>query len=92
MAQGETQLITLLLQGNTRKKFGKIFITYQCCVVSFFPTVLQPLIEAFSNGMYNLLVRSKICNKAIRKYDVSAPTTITISIPGADNQDADRRR
>lgn len=62
------------------------------CVSSFFPTVLQPPVEAFSSGMYNLLVRLKICNKAVRKYDVSAPTSITISIPGADNQDADRRR
>ena len=37
-------------------------------------------------------MRCKICKKPVRRYDVGAPTGITISIPGADTQDAERRR
>jgi len=37
-------------------------------------------------------VRCKICKKPVRRYDVGAPSGITISIPGADSQDAERRR
>nr|CAG4647070.1 EOG090X06Q3 [Megafenestra aurita]SVE92404.1 EOG090X06Q3 [Megafenestra aurita] len=59
---------------------------------SFFPTVMQPVIEIFSRGIYNLLVGLRICRKPVRKYDVGAPTAITISLPGTDTQDAERRR
>ena len=41
---------------------------------------------------FSLLVRCKICKKPVRRYDVGAPSGITISIPGADSQDAERRR
>lgn len=59
---------------------------------SFFPTVLQPPIDICSKGVYNLLVGLKICRKPVRKYDVGAPTAITISLPGTDTHDAERRR
>ena len=61
-------------------------------VFSFFPTVMQPPIEICSKGVYNLLVGLKVCRKPIRKYDVGAPTAITISLPGTDPHDAERRR
>lgn len=53
---------------------------------------MQPVIEIFSRGIYNLLVGLRICRKPVRKYDVGAPTAITISLPGTDTQDAERRR
>nr|CAG4641716.1 EOG090X06Q3 [Eurycercus lamellatus] len=59
---------------------------------SFFPTVLQPPIEVCSKGVYNVLVSLRICRKPVRKYDVGAPTAITISLPGTDPHDAERRR
>lgn len=59
---------------------------------SFFPTVLQPPIEICSKFVYNLLVGIKVCRKPVRKYDVGAPTAITISLPGTDTHDAERRR
>nr|SVE84270.1 EOG090X06Q3 [Daphnia pulex] len=59
---------------------------------SFFPTVMQPPIEICSKFVYNLLVGIKVCRKPVRKYDVGAPTAITISLPGTDTHDAERRR
>nr|SVE79505.1 EOG090X06Q3 [Daphnia magna] len=59
---------------------------------SFFPTVMQPPIEICSKFVYNLLVGLRICRKPIRKYDVGGPTAITISLPGTDTHDAERRR
>lgn len=53
---------------------------------------MQPVIEIFSRGIYNLLIGLRICRKPVRKYDVGAPTAITISLPGTDTQDAERRR
>lgn len=63
-----------------------------CFHISFFPTVLQPPVEICSRGIYNLLVSLRICRKPVRKYDVGAPTAITISLPGTDSHDAERRR
>ncbi len=34
----------------------------------------------------------RLCRKPVRKYDVGAPTAITISLPGTDPHDAERRR
>ncbi|CAL4117234.1 unnamed protein product [Meganyctiphanes norvegica] len=58
----------------------------------FFPTVLQPPIQALANSVYTCLVRTKICRKPVRRYDVGAPSSISISLPGMDPQDAERRR
>ena len=59
---------------------------------SFFPNVLQPPI----NACFGILVRLKICKKRIRRYDVGASSaggpTISISLPGVDNHDTERRR
>jgi hypothetical protein len=37
-------------------------------------------------------VKVKICQKTVKRYDVGAPSSITISLPGTDPQDAERRR
>ncbi|XP_033746676.1 transmembrane protein 115-like [Pecten maximus] len=58
---------------------------------SFFPSQLQPFVAMFSNTVFLALVKIKICKKPQRKYDVSSPSTITITLPGTD-QDAERRR
>merc|ERR1711974_282536 len=59
---------------------------------TLFPNVLQPPVSVISNTVFSVLVRCKICRKPVRRYDVGAPSGITISIPGADSQDAERRR
>merc|ERR1712080_340509 len=45
-----------------------------------------------ANTVFSILVRCKVCKKPVRRYDVGAPTGITISLPGAESQDAERRR
>ncbi len=59
---------------------------------SFFPNVLQPPI----NACFALLVRLRICKKPIRRYDMGASSSsgpaISISLPGVENHDTERRR
>ena len=59
---------------------------------SFFPTVIQPPVQILADWTFFILVKLRICRKAVRKYDVGAPTSISISLPGMDPQDAERRR
>merc|ERR1712059_199617 len=42
--------------------------------------------------MGSMMVRCHLCKKPVRRYDVGAPSGITISLPGAESQDAERRR
>merc|ERR1712029_825792 len=59
---------------------------------TLFPNVLQPGVSVISNTIFSIFVRCKVCRKPVRRYDVGAPTGITISLPGAESQDAERRR
>ncbi|KAA0201764.1 hypothetical protein HAZT_HAZT005798 [Hyalella azteca] len=59
---------------------------------SFFPTVAQPAVSVLSNGFFRFLVKLRLCRKAVRRYDVGAPSAIAISLPGMTSSDADRRR
>jgi len=59
---------------------------------TLFPNVLQPPVSVLSNTIFSLMVRCKVCKKPVRRYDVGAPSGITISLPGAESQDAERRR
>ncbi|XP_023333704.1 transmembrane protein 115 isoform X2 [Eurytemora carolleeae] len=59
---------------------------------TLFPNVVQPPLSILSNLIFSLAVKCRICRKPVRRYDVGAPTGITISIPGAESQDSERRR
>lgn len=59
---------------------------------NFFPTVTQPGVSVVANGCFSCLVRLRLCRKAVRRYDVGAPSAIAISLPGMTTTDADRRR
>ena len=52
----------------------------------------QPGVSVLSNTLFAILVKCKVCKKQVRRYDVGAPSGITISLPGAESQDAERRR
>ncbi|KAI6077138.1 hypothetical protein LUU34_00215500 [Aix galericulata] len=59
---------------------------------TFFPEILQPAVGLVANLVYGLLVKVRLCRKTVKRYDVGAPSSITISLPGTDPQDAERRR
>ncbi|NXK56965.1 TM115 protein, partial [Chauna torquata] len=59
---------------------------------TFFPEILQPVVGLVANLVHGLLVKVKVCRKTVKRYDVGAPSSITISLPGTDPQDAERRR
>ncbi|XP_071488161.1 transmembrane protein 115-like [Diadema antillarum] len=59
---------------------------------SFFPEVVRPFVAILANTVHSFLVKIKVCKKQVRKYDVGAPSPITISLPGTDPADAERRR
>nr|XP_058944593.1 transmembrane protein 115-like [Pocillopora verrucosa] len=59
---------------------------------SFFPEAAQPPVKTISTIVFNTLIGLKVCHKPIRTYDVGAPSAITISLPGMDPADAERRR
>nr|XP_033782351.1 transmembrane protein 115 [Geotrypetes seraphini] len=59
---------------------------------TFFPEVLQPVVGLAASLVHRVLVKVRICRKTVKRYDVGAPSSITISLPGTDPQDAERRR
>ncbi|XP_072276481.1 transmembrane protein 115 [Pyxicephalus adspersus] len=59
---------------------------------SFFPGPLQPAAALLGNLTHAFLVKLRLCPRAVKRYDVGAPSSITISLPGTDPQDAERRR
>ncbi|NXF93313.1 TM115 protein, partial [Eubucco bourcierii] len=59
---------------------------------TFFPEILQPVVGLVANVVHSILVKVKVCRKTVKRYDVGAPSSITISLPGTDPQDAERRR
>ncbi|KAK9515615.1 hypothetical protein VZT92_026245 [Zoarces viviparus] len=59
---------------------------------SFFPEALQPAVGLLAGLVHAALVKVKVCRKMVKRYDVGAPSSITISLPGTDPQDAERRR
>ncbi|XP_078595611.1 transmembrane protein 115-like [Branchiostoma floridae x Branchiostoma japonicum] len=59
---------------------------------TFFPEPVQAPIAILANMVYSGLVKIKVCKKTVKRYDVGAPSSITISLPGTDPADAERRR
>ncbi|CAF1124248.1 unnamed protein product, partial [Brachionus calyciflorus] len=68
---------------------------------SLFPSQIQPFVAIFSNTIFNLLVKLKICKQPPKRYTMaggsqSSQSHITITIPlvknNLENSDAERRR
>lgn len=61
--------------------------------ISFFPVFIQPPISVLSNSVYSIFVKAGICRKTVRRVDIaSAPTGITVALPGIRSLDMDRRK
>jgi len=62
-------------------------------IFSFFPTVVQPAVGVVSNVVYRMLVKLKLCRRTVRQISLAtAPTGVTVSLPGLDPHDMERRR
>nr|CAB3267031.1 transmembrane protein 115-like [Phallusia mammillata] len=59
---------------------------------TFFPSPLDGPVGILSNTIFNILLKVKICRKTSYRYDVGAPSKITITLSGVDALDAERRR
>ncbi|NWY05464.1 TM115 protein, partial [Nothoprocta ornata] len=59
---------------------------------TFFPAPLRPPVALLADAVHGALVKLRLCRKTVKRYDVGAPSSITISLPGTDPQDAERRR
>jgi len=59
---------------------------------SFFPSIIAPIIGVVANTIFELFVKIKLCKPFVKKYNVASPSSITITIPGPEAADADRRR
>ncbi|KAG8179511.1 hypothetical protein JTE90_005260 [Oedothorax gibbosus] len=59
---------------------------------SFFPNVLQPPLIVLSNVIFGFFVYVKLCKKPLRKYNIASSTSVTLTIPGSESNDAERRR
>ncbi|CAK8687769.1 unnamed protein product [Clavelina lepadiformis] len=59
---------------------------------TFFPPPLDRAVGVVSDTTYNILLKLKICHKTSYRYDVGAPSKITITLSGVDALDAERRR
>lgn len=60
---------------------------------SFFPNVLQPPMAVLGNSIHKLLVKARICRRTVKQVNVAvAPTGVTVSLPGLDPHDMERRR
>nr|XP_002129987.1 transmembrane protein 115-like [Ciona intestinalis] len=59
---------------------------------SFFPKPLDAPMGIIAGIVYNILLKVKLCRKTSYRYDVGAPSKITISLSGVDALDAERRR
>ncbi|CAN0104237.1 transmembrane protein 115-like isoform X1 [Lampetra fluviatilis] len=58
----------------------------------FFPGPARPAVALLARLAHGAMVRLGLCGRAVKRYDVGAPSAITISLHGADPHDAERRR
>lgn len=58
----------------------------------FFPVAVHGPIGLISDILYTFLLKVRICRKTVYRYDVGAPSNITLSLSGVNALDAERRR
>jgi len=59
---------------------------------TLFPPIVRPVVSLVSTVVFKFAVSVGLCKLPVRTYDVGAPSSITISLPGSDPADAERRR
>lgn len=93
MEQEVIWLTILLLRGKIPFYLPLCFFNLIFFIYSFFPVIVQPPISMLSNSVYSIFVKAGICRKTVRRVDIaSAPTGITVALPGIRSLDMDRRK
>ena len=59
---------------------------------TFFPQPLESPVGVLSDAIFKVLLKFRICRKTSYRYDVGAPSKITLTLSGIDALDAERRR
>lgn len=59
---------------------------------SFFPPPIAPVISVLANTVFEILVKMKLCKPYVKKYNIAGTSGLTVTIPGPEAADADRRR
>ena len=59
---------------------------------TFFPPPLESPVGILSDAVFKVLLKLRICRKTSYRYDVGAPSKITLTLSGIDALDAERRR
>ena len=80
--------------GMSARKIRDVFaMCERIFYFSFFPNVLQPPISVFANSVFQFFVKIGLCRKPVKRFvDSSGPSSISITLPGSDPNDAERRR
>jgi hypothetical protein len=68
------------------------FLLFLFYFFSFFPPPISPIISVFANTIFEILVKIKLCKPYVKKHNIGLSSNITITIPGPEAADADRRR
>ncbi|XP_042751054.1 transmembrane protein 115 isoform X2 [Lagopus leucura] len=92
VALKQTMGDSTVLRVPQRHSRGRGDMSDHFAFATFFPEILQPAVGLAANLVHTLLVKVRLCRKTVKRYDVGAPSSITISLPGTDPQDAERRR
>ncbi|PKU32295.1 hypothetical protein llap_17398 [Limosa lapponica baueri] len=92
VALKQTMGDSTVLKVPQRHSRGRGDMSDHFAFATFFPEILQPVVGLVANLVHGILVKVKVCRKTVKRYDVGAPSSITISLPGTDPQDAERRR
>jgi len=82
----------IYLRFYQEKEGGKGDASETFCFADFFPMALQPAVQVLANRLFKFAVAIKLCQKKPTQYDMSAPSSIKIALPGVTSSDADRRR
>lgn len=74
--------------GNNRR--GDMNEAFEAATL--FPPIIRPFVGIISNILFKIAVRLGLCKYPVRTYDIGGQSSITISLPGSDPADAERRR
>lgn len=83
------RLHRFLSRGKKKRISISMDLEFSC---SFFPPPISPVVSVLANTIFEIFVKIKLCKPFVKKYNVASTSNLTITIPGAEAADTDRRR